>query len=203
MRFSTLFAFILPLSALAAPSLVKRAPAANDNALNAERKVFANALLEMKSALQAFTDSSVGLPQQQIQKLLGEVSGAQNKTNTAIDAGERILGAVQGNQEPNRAEYVNTFISVACTSDGNNNTVFCSCSQQIITDNVLEVNNIISAFKTKFQDRTSGFGGDLQQPQHDALGKLIKTAADKAGAVKASGFKILMIEGLNLPTLGH
>ena len=120
MRFSTLVALMLPLSALAVPSLFKRAPAANEDELNKELKSFSNSLLATNTALQDILDPSKGapLPKPEIQNLLDEAKKAQNKIqNAIINTANKTVPLILAKKKVDPNEYVDTFIGVACTTD--------------------------------------------------------------------------------------
>ena len=107
MRFSTLVAFILPLSALAAPSLVKR----DDET----RKNLDDALQVTDKALdQIINFGRTPLPQPEIRVLIRRAGSA--RLTKAIEAEARITSAMKAGKEGEEQEYVNTFTGVACTA---------------------------------------------------------------------------------------
>ena len=106
MRFSTLVAFILPLSALAAPSLVKRDAADDDDPYRQQRTDLANALGAANIALEWIVTYSKGASQPQIQEVIRKAKKAQGHIVTAIKVEESIVALVKAKQAVKLDEYV-------------------------------------------------------------------------------------------------
>ena len=103
---------MLPLSALAAPSLVKRALAAD----NVTHTNLDSALQATNEALDQIINFPIPEPLQN-QKLNQTVTLAKGKITKAIAHEKEIALKFAAGQEVKEEEYVDTFTGVACTAD--------------------------------------------------------------------------------------
>ena len=110
MRFLTLVAFMLPLSALAAPSLVRRALADKMAHKNLD-----DSLQDTSDALDQIINFPIPEPLQN-QKLIQTVQLAKRKITKAIAGEKKVALKIAAGQEVKEEEYVDTFTGVACTA---------------------------------------------------------------------------------------
>ena len=110
MRFSALVAFILPLSALAAPSLVKRGL----EPIDTKRSDLTKILNAVDSSLDDIINfGRIPIPPKEIKALLTKAGNAKGAIDRAIESEKSIIDT--GKTVKDR--YVNTFTGVACTAD--------------------------------------------------------------------------------------
>jgi hypothetical protein len=109
MRFSTLVAFTLPFSVLAAPSLLKR-----QSALDVARQQVVDGLTNAGIALDTTLVQATAIDQQAV---IDDAINAQADIALASAAVERIGAAIVAGVAPEEAECVNTPQWHRCVSD--------------------------------------------------------------------------------------
>lgn len=102
MRFSTLIAFVLPLSALAAPSFVRR-----ESEFDAAVRRFKVGINDMTVVLTKILGMAFGLPQQQRDAVIADTNKAISGTTFSGQVDE-VLDALRQGKQPSSTEYVDT-----------------------------------------------------------------------------------------------
>jgi hypothetical protein len=101
MRLSTLVAFMLPLSALAAPSLVER-----QSALDAARQQVVDGLTSATSALNTTLLQAQAIKRPPQKAVIDDTTKAQGDITLAGAAVEKIGAAIAAKTAPQESEYV-------------------------------------------------------------------------------------------------
>lgn len=101
MRFSTIAAFVLPLSALAAPSLIER-----QSALDAARQQVVDGLTNASTALNTTIAQAAAIKRPSQQAVIDDANQAQGNITLAGAAVERIGAAILAAAAPQESEYV-------------------------------------------------------------------------------------------------
>lgn len=117
MRFSTLAVFMLPLSALAAPSLLKRQAPASE--ADVERKNLDAALAATNDALVSMIKLANAIPKPDL--VSATENAKQNLTNAVGEVKQiNTINREGGNFSDVDDMYVDTLIGAACTTEQNN-----------------------------------------------------------------------------------
>ena len=203
MRFSSVVAFMLPLSALAAP-LVQRA------SIDDLRDQILSGLTivgqELPTVLQKGQDIQIFSQKAVVNDIVNVAKVDLEKFDVVVTAAKNIAKAIQDNKAPEEKEYVDTPNAQSLVKIITNPAI-CLCSQAFFSVNILQIQVDLGKLQAEIVDAISPNpkdGNKLPQGTIDAINGLtgdLNSAKSATDTVVVAGCALLAAQGKDLKTL--